>query len=541
MQRRELTKMLLAGPTLGTLRSQAAETGPEPHAPAAAETRAGVRPVNLEYPPGDVRRYGARGDGISDDSAAFQAAIDVARLPGGKQIYAPTGAGGTVYIPPPEVFYLLTRPLDCTFDGSANQHGIAFRADCGPSVDSPAIIARHAGHVFDLSGCDGALFENLNIGSDAATNPQTCFFLARNSSRASAGYHRFRNVRVHGKFTVAILYNYGSESNVYSECVWYNQSAAPGTKIAVFSSHNIFGLKSSFIQIAQGSQSCIDHQIFGGDFVNTSGHAEADVIFLDAVNSLKIFGSWLAAGEKSGGRALVYVESSNGASSLTELYGLQGEVGPTQNFGLYFDGRHPSTPTGWTIDGCYLPNGKHAIFAEPGCTLDNFHIRNVMENVSHGLSAAGVVQNSTIQTGALPLSIGTSRRNALIGDCSRWTIRTREHDSWMDSGAANRSWTVQTGALTVHGRLTVSDATCIFHGPLVTVSVTLTADSIECEAGAALGGLPATAAAKSAQVNVCDAGTGAAIGAGMVSGSSIKLPAISARRSIVIGATYFAA
>jgi hypothetical protein len=545
MRRRDLSKIILACPAGLALRPQyayAEGAAPRSDARTPAEVKAGVAPTNAEYPPGDVRRYGAKGNGVTNDAPAFQSALDVARIAGGEKVYTPVGAGGAVHIPAPDVFYLLTNALDCTFAGRENQHGITIRGEAGPSTDTPAIIARHNGHVFDLTGCDGAVLEDLNIGTDASTNPETCFFLARNSFGGSAGYHRFRNVRVHGKFKTAILYNYGSESNVLSECVWCNESAAAGTKVAVFSSHNIVGLTSAFGAIAKGGRSCLDHQIFGGAFINTSGDAAADVLYLDAANSLKIFGPWMAAGVHSNGRALIYVDSTNGASSLGEVYGLQGEVGSTQKYGFYFDGQSVSIPTGWTIDGCYLPNAKNAIFAAPNTTLDNFHIRNVMELASHGLSAAGVVQNSTISSGALLLAIGKSRRNALIGDSSRWTIGSRDHDSWMDSGAANKTWNPGTGNLTVRGRLTVDDASCVFHGPLVTVCTTLTATtSIECAAGVTLTGLPAAASARSALVNVSDARTGTSLGSGMVSGLAITLPAISATPSIVISASYFSA
>ena len=42
-----------------------------PYLQTAAETAAGVTPTNVEYPSGDVRRYGATGDGVTDDSAAI--------------------------------------------------------------------------------------------------------------------------------------------------------------------------------------------------------------------------------------------------------------------------------------------------------------------------------------------------------------------------------------------------------------------------------------------------------------------------------------
>jgi hypothetical protein len=542
MRRRDLSKVIFASAAGSMMSASARAADNTAHeSRTRAESEAGITPSDPRYAPGDVRRYGARGDGLTNDVPAFQAAIDVARRANRANVYGPAGAAGTVYIPAPEAFYLLAGDLNCTFDGTANQHGILIRGESGLSPGGPAIIARHTGHVFDLTGCDSAVFENLNIGTDSQTNPQTCFFLARNRSRGSAGFHRFRNVRVNGKFTAAILYNYGSEGNVCSECVWYNESAAPGTKVAVFSSHNILKLKSAFIATALGAQSCLDHQVLGGEFVNASGDAAADVLYLDTVNSLKVFGPWMCAGIQSPGRALIYVDSTNGASSLVELYGLQGEVGATQQYGIYFGGERANTATGWTISGCYLPNAKYAIFCTPSTTLDNFHISGLRERVLGGLSA-GVVQNSTISAGALPLSIGTSRRNTLIGDSSRWMIGTREHDFWIDSGAARKTWYPVTDNLKVLGHLTISEASCVFHGPLVTIGVTLTATtSVECAAGAALTGLPAVAVAKSSQVHICDGNTGEALGMGMVAGGNIRLPAIAPRQSVVIGATYFVA
>jgi len=58
----------------------------------AAEIAAGVTPVNYAYAPGDVRRYGAKIDGSTDDTAAFVASIAQAAKAGGSDPFWPAGA-----------------------------------------------------------------------------------------------------------------------------------------------------------------------------------------------------------------------------------------------------------------------------------------------------------------------------------------------------------------------------------------------------------------------------------------------------------------
>ena len=59
----------------------------------AAEVAAGVTPVNYAYAPGDVRRYGAKWDGVTDDHAALVAAYLQATQANGAPVFWPPGVG----------------------------------------------------------------------------------------------------------------------------------------------------------------------------------------------------------------------------------------------------------------------------------------------------------------------------------------------------------------------------------------------------------------------------------------------------------------
>jgi pectate lyase-like protein len=90
MKRRELLKFLgYAAPALalGSPPAKAQTTSQ-----TAAERAAGVVPVNEAHPPLNVLRYGAVGNGLTDDRAAIKAAWQVARQQGGGTIVFPNGA-----------------------------------------------------------------------------------------------------------------------------------------------------------------------------------------------------------------------------------------------------------------------------------------------------------------------------------------------------------------------------------------------------------------------------------------------------------------
>lgn len=67
------------------------------YATTAAETAAGVSPTNLFREPGDPRRYGATGDGVTDDSQGIQRAYTVAAYSGFVRFRSANLGARTVY------------------------------------------------------------------------------------------------------------------------------------------------------------------------------------------------------------------------------------------------------------------------------------------------------------------------------------------------------------------------------------------------------------------------------------------------------------
>jgi hypothetical protein len=80
MQRRDISKLLLSTGVAAGVSTQSAASLPSVervnYPLTQAENEAKVSPKNLAFPEGDARRYGAIGDGIADDSAAIQDAVN---------------------------------------------------------------------------------------------------------------------------------------------------------------------------------------------------------------------------------------------------------------------------------------------------------------------------------------------------------------------------------------------------------------------------------------------------------------------------------
>jgi hypothetical protein len=489
----------------------------------AAEVTAGVTPVNLQYPPMYVDRYSTNGDppGTIDMAPAFSAAWQVALVAGGTIHYGATG------------LYGLSNPINFTTTAAQRSFGITVHCDTGfvpGNIPGPSLIPNHTGHVFDLTGSLGIEFENVAIGSGSAV-PKTGIFQSRLASGASVGLCRFTNCSTLGSFSVASYYNYGAESDQMVGCFWNNMSLAANACCVAWTGSNYAALSSTFQTVATGTVSSIDHKVFGGEIYMQSNTNTADCIHLEQSHSLKIYGTWMLCGTPTGGgRSLINVDMAvpGPAPSWVSLKNITGEENGTniQQYGILFSDNN-ATPSTWDIDSCKLTNLTKAI-ATGGLNpiLDNFRIRNTSYQAGGGGLSVNRLQNSNIDSGAMPLTIGTSANNVLSGYTEQWTITTRSKDTWIEQGTANRTfapgvvtavngWTAVGGAITQRGKLDYVSNEARFS------IVIAGATSIAAAANATIP-MPFTVI-DSASATVTDT-TGAALGFATLSGSTLTFP-----------------
>jgi hypothetical protein len=112
-----------------------------------AEIAASVTPTNYTYPPGDIRRYGAVGDGVTNCSPAIQAACDQA-----------IQNGATVVIPGNTQFYRcnssITLRFGCRIISDGTQPTLRFYGVNGFVLAAGSLFLNMSG--IELFGCDAA-------------------------------------------------------------------------------------------------------------------------------------------------------------------------------------------------------------------------------------------------------------------------------------------------------------------------------------------------------------------------------------------------
>lgn len=492
--------------------------------------------------PANVLDYGADPSGATDSSAAFTAAV----RSGAKRVTIPAPNSGCQYKLESAVDMTNLRGITVECLGSL------FNGDTGYL---PILIA-HSGFGFD---CTGAMdCEFINVGIEGSTTipvaSSTGWFLARKSSAASAGRHRFFNCRARGYFRYSVLYNYASEENDHYSCFFIN--GFPGGRSITLTCSNVQNLTSTFETVATGVQSTTQLNFFGGSFYaeGNGGTGDEACFYLEGIGDLGVYSPFFYCPH---GLASIYVDqySSGTTSGFVILNGARFEVSASlPMYCVYFSGTGSMVyPALWSIKNCRMPvdPAGYGIYAEDNTTISSFAIENVQSPTGLGILSYKQLQKSFINYGdsvVVARSGSTTIGAKFIGIASGLTIpHGSETNNSVDQTDAWVSWTPDISALTITGTPTVS-ASYKRSGNTVTYKILLSSTtSIVCTAGTQILNsssttLPGPSVYDGGSVSVANETTGIAVGLGAFKTNTgvtgISLPAISVlTNEIVITAT----
>lgn len=190
MRRRDISKALLlsAGAQPPPASAGAAAGAPHYYPSTPAEVQAAIAIPAMHYPPGDVRRFGAKGDGSTDDTLAIANANMVASLAAISGGAHPTAENsGHVFFPSGKYVYKPTSHIEISHEW------------IGESVESTIILcstAAYAGEFFRIVGsCE---VRNLFLLNDGLTRHGTGLRLAGRDALQFTGQLRITRVWIQG-------------------------------------------------------------------------------------------------------------------------------------------------------------------------------------------------------------------------------------------------------------------------------------------------------------------------------------------------------
>lgn len=213
----------------------------------------------------DVRHFGARADGATNDAPAFNAAIKYIRdrqeLVGVEDIKI----GPTLKIP--SGVYAVSDSIDLT-----RLRNINLLIDGDGSV----ILGKCAGEpVIDALGSRWLTIRNLTIIGDKAQTPRLGIQIGRLSAYVVADDHMFEDVKVIGFYTLACLLNLSAETTGFDHVLLWNDRPDPKSYCLIQDGVNHFDTKSKFVpgqaENAEQPNSFNENEFINCDFRHAGG------------------------------------------------------------------------------------------------------------------------------------------------------------------------------------------------------------------------------------------------------------------------------
>ncbi len=296
----------------------------------------------------NVKSFGAKGDGTTDDAAAIQTAIDAAGAVNGTVIF------------PAGTYLTLTELTGVSKITMIGEGGVGNTAEL-TAPGATRITGKHTGSsVLSLKNTSGVKIRGIDFHGSITTPPKTGILLGRPLSLSSSGSHRFYDVQASGYFTKAAVYSIASENNRWDGC----QIVLNGGDAL----YCYYTSQSDDLSVASmGGASNIDIQHTGLVAISYVNLSTASCIFMNAgVNTIshKFIGGWLGGIDGS------YITVQLGNVDATSCPGpitfidISGErlSGSLMDQGFNFPTAGSFSLSGLTILGCRFPTGAGGKF-----------------------------------------------------------------------------------------------------------------------------------------------------------------------------------
>lgn len=224
----------------------------------------------------NVKQFGAKGDGTTDDAAAINSAFAYLRSGGAATTSVPAAF---VIFPKSSSNYLVKSSINAT---SIRNLTWGIR---GPGV---IVGQTSATPILDLSDSRYCQMREISIIGSSTNTPNVgvlCAYAGQVSDE-----HTFIHVAIDGYFTVSAFYNYGSEDFSGDDLICRNAQNSATAYCAVMTGYNSLGVTSPFKTVATSSATSFnDFYVIHGDFRKTT---TGSPIFIERSDGLDLISSY---------------------------------------------------------------------------------------------------------------------------------------------------------------------------------------------------------------------------------------------------------
>lgn len=324
-----------------------------------------------------VMDFGAAGDGITDDSEAIQAAVNV--------LFA-SPKGGTLYFPAGD--YLINTTINLNdFNATAlNNLPVLYTKGfriAGDGSGATRFVGGEPGYgFFELIGANLLQFEGFSVVSTRSTNlPQFGMVGGRKTGDGSSGLHSFTDVYIMGRFSKCAMFMLSSEVNTFSSCIFYPQIGHG----CIMAMNNLpWGVTPKYGAFGSGLGGNGANKFYGCQFLSATLASASDVLLaLEYAQAFQLNGCYWASSNN-----LTHVFLRKSASGIVNdcFFERYGSFDP---YSIYFAPDDPSDVNDYidyrdiTVTNCRLLR----IFSESPIRITNMTLEN---SVFRG-NAAGTV------------------------------------------------------------------------------------------------------------------------------------------------------
>lgn len=257
-------------------------------------------PYSMTDAPVNVRAYGAVGDGVTDDTAAINAAIAAARaLPTGGEVYLPPGTY--------KVSEINLTSATSDFARSIKLHG------AGRNL-TRIVPAAAGGVLLNMMGMNQAHVEGLTFDSTTFAS-QAAIFVARTTTSGNANNNQFRDVFVTGSYSKAGVVLNGSESSRWFNCRFENSNVAANHACFWSGGGSLIGALQAITTVNGGTVDSsnnpnTDNRMFGCEFY--APYNNARLVRFSQSAGYAFFGCTVVGGSADNARLVSYGDPSGG-------------------------------------------------------------------------------------------------------------------------------------------------------------------------------------------------------------------------------------